>query len=690
MNTRPSAAFAANAVVKVFRALPTTPGAEGLSDCLSAAQLQIYISSLLPTHGVYGLGAAQQSIIFQAVDCLEKMASRALQTPRTHLNLGHIDLLRALAQDSKAEQAEYEFVARGHCLMHDFSTHRHASHAVLKNFADGLACAELSYSVLLEGLRGLRTLAAPAFFESLDEGLPLIALCNAAWAFPILFDGLRLRRGLAAATRCLLRKAHVDASDTDDTEEAPEAGGVEEDAVAATLLSDGECLEDRDRVLSGALFFLAASREALLEYESVDEHDSRETLAPLWEGMEARIRLHLERCREEHEQRAQNPGKAMRLVIETFAEMLEGSLTQPSLGMLGALAFAFPCLVPSGLVALDGYDGGLLNTWDACDHLLQLHARLTGEVMPLHTLLCAVLGGVVGNLAFPQKLAGPFVIHPSCAVMERAKRIRKTWPSPRASGGHGKTGGVGKMVSANAVVCGALETGHYRCQHQSSLQSVARADAALIMGVLAESLGPGAHTTDSLLPLRRLYIAALHFEPMTPQGPSAPASGAASATECSPMWPTAAGPLPRTVPHEQIDTVWRAVNGGSLTCAGMLFCFTRQAFADSLSNDWATKEQVQKALRDRELGICRRADPVMSSAEAVALVCRRASQHVAFATQEVDAIVHATDGPRNVSRAVEALSVWAKSAYSEKKAGGWLWESLIVALCPYVSKRKTR
>lgn len=695
--SRPTDSFCGEALLRLCRALPRSPGEEALPAGLELARLQLRSSALLDTHEANGLGAGQQAIVTAGVAAATAAIARALETPRTHLTLAQVSLLRGLARGSAAADAEYAFAPRGHCLPHEFRTHRHAPFVVLKEFADGLALAELSYEVLLEGQRRLRALATPTFFEGLDGGLHWVAASNVAWAMPILFDGLRLRRGLAAAAACAAANVPT-VDDTEATETTSAAEAAEDDPAAAAVLGDADCASGRERVLSGALFFLAASRQALEHYMPLapykpcgqgsgppdDDPDYH------WHNLEADIRLGLERCREESEKRAQQPGKAMRVVLEQFAGLLEEGLICPAVRTLMRLAFAYPCLVPSGLQPLEGYDGGLLSVWDACRHLLELHARLHQEVVPLHTLLCSVLGGVVGNLSAPLELAGPFILHPDSDVMERVAKVHFAWPASKA-GPQGKVAaGGGKRVGANAVLVEALATGQYRGQQRASLQTSARADAALTMRVLADGLGTGgAHTTEGVAPLRRLYLAALHYEPGMPEGPTVSVPGGPT-LEVSPLCTqTAVCSAPCSVPVEQVDTVWREITGAAALCSGPLYCFTRRALADSLADEWAPTDAVQQALRDRELDAPGRGAPVMTPGAAVAHVARRAHAHVASAVGSVDAVVLSTDGPRNVTRAIEALAVWARGAYAVGAVSGGLWESVLVGCCPSL-KRKQR
>ncbi len=677
----PSSHCCADAFLGLCRAAPRRPSNQELPESLALACLQIRAAALLSmVNPVSGLGDGQRHTVATAIKTAVAGVTRALQTPRTHLTLSQIVLLRRLARGSGAREREAAFATRGHCLPHEFRTHRHAPYTVIKDFADGLVLAELGYDVLLEGAKSLCALATPPFFEALDEGLELVSMCNVAWMMPILFDGLRLRCGLNSAAACAA--AAVPTNDDSETTDASDSGLGEGDAVATRLLSDGERVVDCERIRVAALFFLATSREALGQLNDLDE----DVLA-YWRTLEADLRLGLERCREESEKRGHQPGRAMRVVLDAFADLLEMGLSSANVRSLMRLAFAFPCLVPSRLHPLAGYDGGLLSVWDACLHLLQLHATLHQEVLPLHTLACSVLGGVVGNLLAPTELGGPFVVHSASDVMARIDRIQAAWPPRHTAKAQVVASGSGKMVGANAVLTEALATGHFRAQNGATRQSEARFDAALTMRVLCEGLAAdGVHTTDGIAPLRRIYIAALHFEPSMPEGPIIERAHY-SAIEASPLALTAAGQLPCAVPAELIDTVWRDVIGAALLLSGPLFCFTRRALADALEDEWSPTDAMQQALRDRMVGTSKRGAPVMSPSVAVCSVVQRAHAHARMTVEAVDAVVLSTDGPRVVTRAVEYLGVWSRTAFSPGSASGTLWEALVVGLCPSIKKK---
>ena len=174
-----------------------------------------------------------------------------------------------------------------------------------------------------------------------------------------------------------------------------------------------------------------------------------------------------------------------------------------------------------------------------------------------------------------------------------------------------------------------------------------------------------------------------------PEGPTITAPGG-STFEGSPLCaPSATCAVSCSVPVEQVDTVWRDITGAATLCSGPLYCFTRRALADSLDEEWAPTAPVQRALRDRLLDTPGRAAPVMSSASAVSHVARRAHAHVRAAVEAVDAVALSTDGPRNVTRAMEALDVWACGHLAAGAVGGCVWESVLVGCCPSL-KRKQR
>ena len=690
-----SSEWTTDALLKLHRAVPRQPG-DALDTFVRFSSLMLRISSLTPQHQADSLGEAQRATITAAILAMQSAVRTALQDPLTRLTPSIINLLRSLARGSDARAKEYAFVPADKFLPGDFRTHRFGHYENVKDFVNGLARAELAYEVNLEGFRRLRKLNVDWFFASISLGEASVN--SVKWATALLFDGLRLRRGLEVAAPVGLL-----------------AGGQRApfglDSTAVVLLSDGETNMDRERVGRAAQFLLAASRAGVDESEYANWQDGccmgrAEPNHPCYECMKLAqtIGENLRVCRDNLEQRSLVPGKSMRIILDAIASCAE-EYSWGSVTML-KLAFAYPCLVPLNLRELQGYDGGLLSVWDACNHLLKLHAQEHKEVLPMHSLVCAVLGGVVGNL-MSGTITGPFVLHEDTAVMKEVRRLNELWPSGRKV--VADPGGIvalsfkppdgvrhGKMVSATAVVCDAIERRNFKTEHKLNQVADARFDGALTMLSVRVGLGtgPGVHDsrpTDGIVAIKRLYFAALHAEPGIPMGRevAGPDGGPRGTWTTSPYcdgvfaWP------PGTIPTDCIEMPWREIMGGALVSTGPLFAFSRSGFEDSLVLDWKPHPDVASVLRARETDSAHRSKAVMLPAEAMRMMTSRAQRHVANVASTVENCVQTVDGPPVATRVVAALNNWANVVYANAVFNP-IWESSIAHFCspPSVNKRQ--
>lgn len=693
--------WAADVLVKLQRALPRCAG-DDLDAFVSLSVLLVRVAGVLPGHNVQGLGEGQQRTVAAAAAALMPTVAAALHSPLTRLTPAIVELLRCLAHGSAAAEREVAFEPTGRFLPGEFRSHRFGQYALVKEYVDGLARAELGYEVMLEGARRMRQLDMPVFWEHVDEGMHHVGISMSMWAITFLFDGLRLRRGLEVAAPCGLLTGGS---------RAP--FGL--DSTAAALLGDGEASVDRERVGRAAQFLIAAARAGLRDTYDPAHDPSRwgQGQGPPCDGqyklyeLKKSIAEGLKRCQQESEQRCLTPGKSMRIILGEIAAAAEEAIVCPGSRLMIKVAFMFPCLKPQCLRQLEGYDGGLLSVWDACIYLLKLHAHEHKELLPMHALLCAVLGGAVGNL-MSNTITGPFVVHPDCHVMREIERLNDEWPSGKKllaqvgetgpelarlhRRGDGSNAARGKMVSATAAICDAIERQVFKAEPRLTPVLGMRAAAALVMHTTQAGLAqlPGVFEsgpTDGIVANKRLYFAALHCEPGFPEGPCAEVEGWPCPRPTSPFVDGVACASPKCVPSESIEMVWRELVGGALLCTGPLSCFTRKAFEASLLQDWKPRPAVAHALAARELDGGGRPTPVMRPGAAVQLVAERGVKLVADVVTSIDNNVQAMDGAPYAVRVAESLNAWSNSVYRATH-GNPLWESAITHFCSPMAPRK--
>jgi len=669
--------FVADSLIKLQNALPRLPG-ETLEPFVEFQSLMLGIASLLDNRGVGGLGDRQQLAVQRAAHAMLPIARAALVQPLARLTPGVLDLLRSLAKGTARRDAEYAHAhalrAAGRSAEGLFSpstvqTHRYVNYADVANLVGGLTSAEHFYETCYAGYQRLERLLSAEYWPVVDHNLPRLTSSMVAWAVPLLFDGLRLRRGLEVAAPC-------------GTLEAGQRAPFGLQSMAVVLLSDGETSVDRERVGRAAQFLIAAAEEGLAANPPGEPSCAEETVRRL----QARLQEDLETCRKEVETRCLVPGKSMRLILDRVVALSED--WSPANRMFFQYALAYPCLVPKNLRHLHGYDGGLLSVWDACNHLLKLHAQEHAEVLPFHALLCAVLGGVVGGLV-SETVTGPFCVHPDTEVFRKITAINDSWPScakkcdamQRGTGKRPASGSRGKQVGATAAICDTIERKILKPEQQRTPAVDARFDGALTMHVITTGMAqlPGvfdSRPSDGIVPLKRLYFAALHRQPGTP----APVDTSALVD-----------PLAGTAQPDSIEMAWREIAGGALLSTGPLFCFSRQGFHDSLQEDWKPRPAVARALEAREQpAASERAPPVMLPSEAMQLMACRAQRRAADVAAQVDNVVKSVAGPPFVTRVVDMLNAWSNMVYAGADYNP-LWEVSIAHFgCPTNGNKRAR
>lgn len=674
--------WSVDVLLKLQRATPLRCGVQGdnaMQAGVEFASLFLRSATLLPEYGAHGLGQAQQTIVRNALANMRSVVASAMHAPLERMTPFLVELLRTLARGSAAHVAELEFKPEGHLVPRRFKLHRYGGYTAIKEYLDSLARAELAYDMYLAGVSIMRTIDTEPFWEAVDAELPLVTAVMNAWALALLFDGTRLRRGLEVATA--VRRDF--------------AGGNEGfGSKIAARLTAGETVVARERTGCAVQLLLANARVALREINATESKDEDMRAAVrILDELEIKIFNDLQSCFTEREQRCPAPMVSMRIILDHVAKAAEQALTSPGHRLLFCCAFSYPCLVPLNLQPLQGYDGGLLGVWDACDHLLRLHAQTRGEVMPTNALLCAVMGGAVGGLMDEDGGHGPFIVHPKSAPMAEVRRMQANWPPTRIPNSVEKTRvtPMGKRVSATDVVCDAIDRRIFKADQRTTAQTAARSEAALTMHCAVAALAqlPGvadSKPTEGVVALKRLYFAALHFEPGTQSGKK-PSS---DAHETSAFSDGVTAQVPGAIAPESIEMAWRDVSGGACIGFGQLRAFSCAAFAESLQHDWLPRMAVEQALqlyRQNERG---RTQPVMRPTEAMQLLARRAQAHVAAVVTTIDNEVLSVDGPPNASRAVAALNALANSVYGSGGLSGVVWESCVAHFASPTTKRAKR
>ena len=670
--------YVADSLIKVQNAIPSRPG-DSLKTFVDFASLMLNIASLLPNQEVHGLGEEQQLVMQHAIDSVTEIARASLVHPLGYASASVIDLLWSLAKGTRGELRSID----GFFSPTIVRTHRYVGYSEAKDFVGGLSSAELFYETCCAGYQRLKRLVDTEFWPIVDRSLPTLTNSMVAWALPLMFDGMRLRRGLEVAAPCGLLL---------EGQRAP--FGL--DRAAALLLRDGETTVERERVGRTVQFLLAAAKWGIRENEPDEQPSEHPSLAIL--RLEQQLKRDLETCRQTVESRCFVPGKSMRVILDHIAAEAERMTHSHGSCLFFRYAFAFPCLVPKNLRKLHGYDGGLLSVWDACNHLMRLHAQEYGEMLSFHALLCAVMGGIIGGL-MSETVTGPFCMHKSTDAFGEVASINNSWPAPShmAPGcdgvalatGQRKASG-GRQVGATTALCDTIERRILKQEQVLTPLVEARFDSALTMQVVLAGLSrlPGrfdSRPSDGIVPLKRLYFAALQQQPGT-------------ARTCAYASLLQITDVERISAADGTTAHWRELVGGALLATGPLFCFSRRAFIDSLCQDWKPMPAVVRVLEARQqshsgdglrMPQCKqvRNHPVMLPSRAMSLLARRAQGHVIDIVTRVDSTVKSVDGPVFVTRAMEMLNVWANVVYSNADYSA-LWETSVAHFgCPAYNQK---
>lgn len=703
-------------LIKLGRALPKTPG-EHLSCNRKFVSTLLQIGATLPSHGFAGLGDEQLEVL----DSVIASTHRAIRSniERGRLDAPEVDLLRSLAADSEEEKDERKYGRIGvagsvPCI---FASIQYTPQE-LAHFREALIKAELAHYVNLRGLRAMKSnLLGPGklvFHEAVDLALPIVTRSMVFWVFPTLFDGLRLRCGLEIASQLGV----------------PQGGKTRPFGLggcAESVLSGGETVLDAIRVVRSVQFLLGAMHIGVLQYLGAEAPGSQEL--DMVHQLEARICARLQTCRELYERVCLVPGKQMRTILDIVADFVENASAATVSGfenkepneeqerayLVIRLAFAVPCLRPLCLKPLEGYDGGDLSLWDACQHILLLKQREAKTTDSPISLVAQVLGGVVGGIT-SHAIQGPFFAND--ALLEYVNRLIEKWPNPktrlnwpeyedctpeplhvsrRKIRRHVNTALTdtqtrGKHVGPNQSICEAIRGAQSETNQKpsprfksarprSDLVDV-RAAAALTMCSVAAGLERGeratscsTHPTDGITQLKRFYIVALSTEPGLPV-----VKGQLENANPFVEQPTK-NRASDSAATDAIETPWRDIVGGATLLVGPLYEFTKQAFKQTLLVDWLPLECVKQALRDRAEGRARRPQAAMLPATAMAMLANHAKTIVARVVTDVLNRMQMAQGvPPRSKQALECFCTWARAVYDHAVYAP-LWESCLIHIC---------
>lgn len=617
-------------LLKLQRCAPRAP--QDVNSWCKLTRLFFRMAALLPHHGVSGLGEKQMEVVKLSLQSLSGIARSAMRSPAGELTAPLVELLRFMAIGTKERAAEMAYNPSKQNAQ--LLTHRYMQTTQVGSHVDGLAQAELFYESLCAGLRSLERMAADPQPEVLDDSMEAVPASVALLGLVFLFDGCRLRRGLELGMQVSAEKGF--------------SFGL--DRGMAAMLSDGESNTERVRVGVSFQFLLAACIRGCEELEDQLPPNVLARVSKL--RYDAHAALHS--CRGK-DLKGFVPGQSMRVLLDLVAELVDEialGVDNRAAELVVRVAFAYPCIVPCGLEALEGYDGGLLSVWDACLHLFHLHASRHNEVLSYPSLLAAVLAGVAGSL-MTRNACGPFCLHPNSDVAALVSQIGKSWPQAAPLGGPSRQPRTrGKTVSVNASVRGSMDD-VFRIERRSTPSSEARTACSLTMLSINQLLARGSGVyegapTDNISAIKRMYIACFAAE----AGEEAVSVLAGAA----------------------VNALWRDLLCGALVYKGPLCSFTRSALRDSLRVDWCSERSAESGSDGTSASTIK-----MLPAVASALVFSRAVREVEDVVSTVIQEVEERGGPVYVVRVCETARALSRIVHATRSAA--LWELLVSRFC---------
>ena len=605
------------------------------------------------------------------MDMVADIAKSLLQARVRFSTFPMLDLLRSCARGTPAASLE-----RRMSNVNRQDDARRASGArrmvkavptqMAQRFGDAYCHADVLDHLLRAG-QAMLSLAAQRqhFVVPSCHSLVQVNLALNAQAFPLLFDGMRLRAGMQMASTLML---------------SPSANT---EFLVEHVLTSHDTQIDAARTRRAAAFFISAARAGGVAYEA--------TVSKVDELHRA-ITEDLFECRYVSEQHSHVPPKTMRLILARvagFAERMQFSMADESVAM--RLALSVPCLTMSrdlrcGREMREAYDGGLLSIWDAVRLAAQARVHLQQPAIPLVLLLSMVLGSVVMSLMTPAEC--PFTVGPW--MQKRVEKTESSWPTAttelpteeserrkkrqkQAEMARAGRTERGKLISASASVCMVIKGESLKKARPRTEACEARYAASIgLMSTVfsfereldrcAATADP--RPTEGILALKRLYLCQLGVEPyIVAYLRDRPSMGSPLFEEDSTC----------------VENTWRELVGGSI----LLFTMrkiTEEAFRRTLREDWQKLEQVQKVLdmRAEDPNIRIHGEGVMTTTAAMKLLAGRAAESAEW-IYDVNHVATTEEDFKAKRRVLSQQQALAKTAF-RLACYSPLWECMITHL----------
>ena len=377
--------------------------------------------------------------------------------------------------------------------------------AMTENFDDGV-----------QALEALKDRNEEELLEFVNTSIPHLVRNLECMAFPILFDGQRLRAGITIAAKLFGKsRRHY---------------GV--DFIARHVLNANASAISLFRLQATFCAFLAMARVYII---GVKEDGWRE-LMDIIDAFVTEMDNELKSKLKEEGSRRDAPG-SITAAFACIATWFEMAVHDDMAYRVVQSAFQSPVLVLgeacSGLTRrwqafCQENQVSAVNLWTAVQFLVTARKEMYGTSMPISTAVHIVLSGLVGNCVTATDIPGPFILCDSCkefaaVYYKKLPKVKFTLPEYESYDAEGRvkspTRDGSRECKETQIIKTILDKGRVRGQHEKGRLVETRLSASLPFLAMKEGLmrdlpnGVSASTSEGRKDLRRLHIKYLQTLP---------------------------------------------------------------------------------------------------------------------------------------------------------------------------------
>jgi hypothetical protein len=378
--------------------------------------------------------------------------------------------------------------------------------AMTENFDDGV-----------QALKALKDRNEEELLEFVNTSIPHLVRNLECMAFPILFDGQRLRAGITIAAK-LFGEEELDY-------------GV--DFMARHVLNANASAISLFRLQATFCAFLAMARVYIIGVKD----DGWMELMYIIDDFVTEMDNELKSKLKEEGSRRDAPG-SITAAFACIATWFEMAVHDDNAYRVVQSAFQSPVLVLGEACSKltrcwqafrqENQVPDAVNLWTAVQFLVTARKEMYGTSMPISTAVHIVLSGLVGNCVTADDIPGPFILCHSCkefaaVYYKKLPKVKFTLPEYESYDAEGRvkspTRDGSRECKETQIIKTILDKGRVRGQHEKGRLVETRLAASLPFLSIKEALmrdlpkGVSASTSEGRKDLRRLHIKYLQTLP---------------------------------------------------------------------------------------------------------------------------------------------------------------------------------